>query len=147
MKLKFLVIHSLLFSHSVMSDSLWPHGLQHARLPCPSPSHSLLKLMSIESVMPANHPVLCCPLLQIFSSPTWHVKNIEKNYEKTIFTDALGMKMIAVSAVTGRVGNYVLLYFVTGSGLGGSTSLFIICLYFLKEKITVELYIFFFFHL
>ena len=22
--------------HSVMSDSLWPHGLQHARLPCPS---------------------------------------------------------------------------------------------------------------
>ena len=28
----------LLFSHSVMSDSLWPHGLQHARLPGPSPS-------------------------------------------------------------------------------------------------------------
>ena len=24
------------FSHSVMSDSLWLHGLQHARLPCPS---------------------------------------------------------------------------------------------------------------
>ena len=24
----------LLFSHSVVSDSLWPHGLQHARLPC-----------------------------------------------------------------------------------------------------------------
>ena len=28
----------LLFSCSVMSDSLWPHGLQHARLPCLSPS-------------------------------------------------------------------------------------------------------------
>ena len=28
----------LLFSRSVMSDSLWPHGLQHARLPCPSVS-------------------------------------------------------------------------------------------------------------
>ena len=28
----------LLFIHSVVSDSLWPHGLQHARLPCPSPS-------------------------------------------------------------------------------------------------------------
>ena len=26
------------FSHSVVSDSLWPHGLQHARLPCPSPT-------------------------------------------------------------------------------------------------------------
>ena len=29
---------SVQFSCSVMSDSLWPHGLQHARLPCPSPS-------------------------------------------------------------------------------------------------------------
>ena len=28
----------LLFSHSVVSDSSWPHELQHARLPCPSPS-------------------------------------------------------------------------------------------------------------
>ena len=28
----------LLFSHSVMSNSLRPHGLQHARTPCPSPS-------------------------------------------------------------------------------------------------------------
>ena len=26
----------LLFSHEVMFDSLWPHGLQHTRLPCPS---------------------------------------------------------------------------------------------------------------
>ena len=26
------------FSHSVMSDSLQPHGLQHSRLPCPSPT-------------------------------------------------------------------------------------------------------------
>ena len=26
----------LLFSHSVMSGSFWLHGLQHARLPCPS---------------------------------------------------------------------------------------------------------------
>ena len=26
------------FSHSVVSDSLWPHGLQHSRLPCPAPT-------------------------------------------------------------------------------------------------------------
>ena len=26
------------FSHSVVSDSLWPHGLQHTKLPCPSPT-------------------------------------------------------------------------------------------------------------
>ena len=29
---------SVHFSHSVVSDSLQPHGLQHARLPCPSPT-------------------------------------------------------------------------------------------------------------
>ena len=38
-KLKPLVCVALLrFSHSVVSDSLWPHGLQHTRLPCPSPT-------------------------------------------------------------------------------------------------------------
>ena len=29
---------SVQFSPSVVSDSLWPHGLQHARPPCPSPT-------------------------------------------------------------------------------------------------------------
>ena len=28
------------FSHFVVSDSLWPRGLQHARLPCPSPTRA-----------------------------------------------------------------------------------------------------------
>ena len=52
------------FSHSVASDSLPPHGLQHTRLPCPSLTlRSLLKLLSIELVMPSSHLVLCCPLL------------------------------------------------------------------------------------
>ena len=56
---------SVQFSSSIVSDSLWPHGLQHARPPCPSPTPvSLLKLMSIESVMPSNHLILChLPLL------------------------------------------------------------------------------------
>ena len=31
---------SVQFSHSVVSDSLQPHGLQHTRLPCPSPTPS-----------------------------------------------------------------------------------------------------------
>ena len=47
-----------------MSDSLRPHGLQHTRLPCPSPiSQGLPKLMSIEFVMPSNYLILCHPLL------------------------------------------------------------------------------------
>ena len=31
-------MHSVQFSHSVVSNSLQPHGLQHARPPCPSPT-------------------------------------------------------------------------------------------------------------
>ena len=34
----FLSISSFQFSHSHMSNSLQPHGLQHTRLPCPSPT-------------------------------------------------------------------------------------------------------------
>ena len=33
-----LIILFLLFSHPVVSNSLRPHGLKHARPPCPSPS-------------------------------------------------------------------------------------------------------------
>ena len=33
-----MYFHSVQFSNSVMSNCLWPHGLQQARLPCPSPS-------------------------------------------------------------------------------------------------------------
>ena len=64
---------SVQFSHSVMSDSLWFHGLTvacQASLSITS-SQSLLKLMSIKLVMPSNHLILCHPLFllpSIFSS-------------------------------------------------------------------------------
>ena len=60
------VVFPAQFSRSVVSTSLQPYGLQHARPPCPSPNfRSLLKFMSIESVMPSNHLLLCCPLLHL----------------------------------------------------------------------------------
>ena len=52
-----IMFSSVQFSHSVMSDSLQPHGQQYAN------SRSLLKLMSIALVMPSNHLILCHPLL------------------------------------------------------------------------------------
>ena len=47
-----------------MSDFLPPHGLHAAHQASLSStiSRSLLKLMSIESVMPSNHLILCRPL-------------------------------------------------------------------------------------
>ena len=66
-----------LFSRLVLSNSLRPRVLQQARLHCLTISQSLLKLMSIESVMPSNHltlfhlPFLLAsifPSIRVFSS-------------------------------------------------------------------------------
>ena len=62
---------SVQFSCSVVSDSLQPHALQ-------TNSWSLLKLMSIESVMPSNHLILCRLLLLLPSIfPSIRVFSIE----------------------------------------------------------------------
>ena len=62
---------SVQFSQSVMSNCLRPHGLQHARLPCPSP-RVCSKLMLIESVMPSNCLILCLPLLLLAFNLSQH---------------------------------------------------------------------------
>ena len=55
---------SVQFSCSVVSDSLQPHESQHSRPPLSiTNSQSSPKLMSIESVMPSSHLILCRPLL------------------------------------------------------------------------------------
>ena len=50
---------SVQFSHLVMSDSLWPHGLQHARLPCPSPTLELAQthVHQIGDAIQPSHPL------------------------------------------------------------------------------------------
>ena len=48
--------------------TLQPHGLQHARPSCPSPTPRVYSnSMSIKSVMPSNHLILCHLLLILFS--------------------------------------------------------------------------------
>ena len=54
---------SVQFSHSVVSDSATPWTVAHQASLSITNSRSLLKLMSIASVMPCNHLILCCPLL------------------------------------------------------------------------------------
>ena len=57
-----------LFSHQVMSASLWSHILKCARLPYPSLSPRVCSnFMSIESVMLSKHPILCHPLFLLHS--------------------------------------------------------------------------------
>ena len=54
---------SVQFSRSVVSNSLRPHGLQRARLPCPSPTPRVYSNSCPLSWMPSNHLILGRPLL------------------------------------------------------------------------------------
>ena len=59
---------SVQFSSSVMPDSLWPYGLQHSRLPCPSPT-----LGACSNSCPSNqwcHPTISSFIIS-FSSFLW----------------------------------------------------------------------------
>ena len=56
------------FSRSVISDSLWPHELQHARPPCPSPTpgvhpNSCPSSRWCHPTIQPSHLILCRPLL------------------------------------------------------------------------------------
>ena len=82
---------SVQFSRSVVSDSLWPHELQHARLPCPSPaprvhSNSCLlsrwchpaissSVVSFSSCLQSLSASESFPMSQLF---LWSVINLEE---------------------------------------------------------------------
>ena len=66
----FRIVGVLLLSHVQLFVTPWTAACQAST--SFTISQSLLKLMSIESVMPSNHLILCCPLLlhSIFISIT-----------------------------------------------------------------------------
>ena len=53
----------LLFSHSVVSNTLWPPWTAACQASLSTIAQSLLRLMFIGSVMPSNHLIFCHPLL------------------------------------------------------------------------------------
>ena len=62
-----VVVFLLLFNCSVVSDSLQPHGLQHARLPCPSPFPG-----ACSNLCPLNwwcHPTILSSVIRFSSCP------------------------------------------------------------------------------
>ena len=56
---------SVQFSHSVVSNSLQPHGLQHARLPCPSSTPGAYSISHPSSWW--CHPTISSSVLPFFS--------------------------------------------------------------------------------
>ena len=57
---RILELHSVQFSCSVMSDSLQPCGLQHTRLPCPSPTPRVAQIHAhwVGDAIKSSHPLL-----------------------------------------------------------------------------------------
>ena len=71
------LLSSVQFSRSVMSDSLRPHELQHARLPCPSPTPGVYTNscplsrwchLTISSLSSPSPPSFDVPNIRIFSN-------------------------------------------------------------------------------
>ena len=62
-----LSISSVQFSHSVLSDSLWPHESQHARPPCPSPTTGVHSDSHPSS--PWCHPAISSSVVPFSSCP------------------------------------------------------------------------------
>ena len=69
-----LTSSSVQSSHSVVSDPLWPHGLQHTRLPCLSPAQTRIRQVSdaisysVLLLYPFLLPPSIFPSVKIFSN-------------------------------------------------------------------------------
>ena len=59
--------YSVQFSHSIVSDSLWPHESQHARPPCPSPTPGVHSNSCPSSQW--CHPAISSSVVSFFSCP------------------------------------------------------------------------------
>ena len=97
-------ISSVQFSHSVVSDSLWPHELQHTRPPCPSPtpriypnscpssqwchpaiSSSVVPFSSCPQSLPASESF---PMSQLFA---WRGQSIGFSFSISPFNEQPGL--------------------------------------------------------
>ena len=93
----------LLFSHPVMSDSATPWTADQQASPSFTISQGLLKLMSIESMMPSNPLILCHSLLllpSIFSSiRVLHVSVLSSKIDGKLSGQGLCLSLLWVSDV------------------------------------------------
>ena len=62
---KVIMFNSVQFGCSVTSNSLWPHGLQHARPPCPLPTPRVYSNSSLLSQW--CHPIISSSVVPFFS--------------------------------------------------------------------------------
>ena len=52
------ILHHVQFSRSIVSDSLWPHKLQHTKPPCSSPEFTQTHVHRVGDAIQPSHPLL-----------------------------------------------------------------------------------------
>ena len=75
-------LSSVQFSRSVMSDTLWPHELQHARPPCPSPTPQVYS-----NSCPLSrwcHPAISSSVVPFSSCPQSPCNSTHRSYPEEI---------------------------------------------------------------
>jgi len=73
---------------SVMSNGLWPHGLQHARLPCPSPVPGACSNSGSSSQW--CHPTISSSVVPFSSCLKWIISVFLWNYEWMLLNCGVG---------------------------------------------------------
>ena len=114
---RFIHLSSVQFSRSVMSDSLQPHGLQHARPPCPPPTPGV----NLNSCPLSRW---CHPWWYEKASPQFNWLNFFPFYGCVIF-HWIYVPQLLYSFLSGPLG-----CFRDGGGEGGRSSRERICMHF-----------------
>ena len=114
---RFIHLSSVQFSCSVMSDSLRPHGLQHARPPCPPPTPGVYL-----NSCPLSR--WCHPWWYEKASPQFNWLNFFPFYGCVIF-HWIYVPQLLYSFLSGPLG-----CFRDGGGEGGRSSRERICMHF-----------------
>ena len=119
------ILLTLLFSNSVMSNSLWPHGLQHTRLPCPSPSTRVCSSScSLHWIIPSSHLILWCPLLLLSTLPSFPMSHLFTSDDQN--TGASASASVLLVNIQGwsilRLAGLISLLFKELSGVFSSTT-------------------------
>ena len=95
MALRFTQFSSVQFSHSVLSDSLWPHGLQHAYLPVyhQLPEFTQTHVHWVHDAIQPSHPLLSP------SAPAFNLSPASGSFQMSKFFRSGGQR-IGASAST-----------------------------------------------
>ena len=88
------------FSHSVVSNFLQPHGLQHASLPCPSPTPRAAQthVHQVSDIIQPSHPLLSP------SPPDFHLSQHQGLFKWVSFSHQVA-KVLGVSASASGASN------------------------------------------